>query len=135
MLQLHLVLTHAFAPLSDHSYNCLTLHSYDDNDGASAPAPAAATTAPAPKVEAPVVPVTTHQVDDLAQYDHYVPTGDENGQNGDYNENEEAYDDDDDVDFNLGNGSSHNVTQKQEENAATPSFHHAAKGSSSKEDG
>ncbi|KAK6074321.1 nuclear polyadenylated RNA-binding protein [Seiridium cupressi] len=105
---------------------------YDDNDGPSAaPAPAAA---PAPKVEAPAAPAAAEEAAS-AQYDQYVPTGDENGQSGDYHENEEVYDDDDDVDFNLGNGSSHNIAVKQEEHVEAPSFHHAAKGSGSKEDG
>ncbi|KAF3005531.1 hypothetical protein E8E14_004900 [Neopestalotiopsis sp. 37M] len=109
---------------------------YDDNDVPSAPAAAPAapppqkvepTYEPAQAAAAPIAEVN-------ASYDNYAPSGDVHGQGGDYHDAEEAYDDDDDVDFNLGNGSSHNVAPKQEESVAAPTFH-SAKGPGAKEDG
>ncbi|KAH6652695.1 hypothetical protein BKA67DRAFT_536421 [Truncatella angustata] len=114
---------------------------YDDNEAAAAAAPAAPV-APAPaaapvtRQAAPAEAVAPAAEHDAAQYDQYMPTGDDNGHSGDYHDNEDAYDDDDDVDFNLGNGSSsaHNAGLRHEEEVAMPSFH--SKGPSNKgEDG
>lgn len=57
-------------------------------------------------------------------------------QNGGYGEeyHEDNYDDDDDVDFNLGNGSTNNGAAPPQQEVSTPNFH-SARGSSSKEDG
>ncbi|KAI0171149.1 hypothetical protein BJ166DRAFT_495016 [Pestalotiopsis sp. NC0098] len=108
---------------------------YDDNDAPSAPA-AVPAPAPAQKAEPlnePVVAAPIAEVHVAPAHDVYAPSGDFHGQGGDYHDNEDAYEDDDEVDFNLGNGSSHNAAPKQEETPAAPAFH--AKGPGAKEDG
>ncbi|KAL7623158.1 hypothetical protein AAE478_006839 [Parahypoxylon ruwenzoriense] len=116
---------------------------YDDNEapgGApptaapaqAAPAPAAAPTPsqisyPQPSIEAPGQPEFNQAPSDIA------PVIDENGYGDDYQD--ENYEDDDDVDFNLGNGpaAGSSVTQSQQE-VSTPTFH-STRGPSAKEDG
>jgi hypothetical protein len=64
-----------------------------------------------------------------------VHGGVENGYGDGYHE--DAYDDDDDVDFNLGNGPTNNnngASQMKHEESPGPSYH-TTRGSSGKEDG
>ncbi|KAI1850625.1 hypothetical protein JX265_004335 [Neoarthrinium moseri] len=107
---------------------------YDDNDASAAPAPPSA---PVKEQQpAAVDPSPVAAPADGPSDGHAASAGDENGYGGDYHENEEAYDDDDDVDFNLGNGSAHAAAPvHQQEEAETPSFHAARGGPSAKEDG
>ncbi|KAI0909998.1 hypothetical protein F4823DRAFT_390694 [Ustulina deusta] len=116
---------------------------YDDNDGSapSAPAPAPASApapAPAPTpVAASVPPPVTEKVPEPHAehvFDETTRSAVENGYGDDYHE--DAYDDDDDVDFDLGNGpttSSMAAPTKQEESPG-PAFH-TTRGPSAKEDG
>ncbi len=61
------------------------------------------------------------------------PRTDDGGYGDDYQE--ETYDDDDDVDFNLGNGSSNvPAAPPPQQDVSTPSFH-STRGPSAKEDG
>ncbi|KAI1762394.1 hypothetical protein GGR53DRAFT_501793 [Hypoxylon sp. FL1150] len=107
---------------------------YDDNEPTGAPAPAApAVQAPAasvqPTVEAPsqFEPDQTpgdvaHTVEENVAYDDTYQ--------------DEAYDDDDDVDFNLGNDqSSVNVTAAQPQHEESTPTYHSSRGSGAKEDG
>jgi hypothetical protein len=114
-----------------HGVHCADLSSYDDNDAAAAPAPAAAPAHHEPVAAEPIIAPAPAS----APFDeHAASVGDENGYGHDYNDNEEAYDDDDDeVDFNLGNSSNHAPAPKQEE-VSTPAYH-AARGPGAKEDG
>ncbi|KAI0134156.1 hypothetical protein BJ170DRAFT_187309 [Xylariales sp. AK1849] len=56
-----------------------------------------------------------------------------NGYSGEYHDNDEAYDDDDDIDFNLGNGSAYDAAPKQEE-VSTPTFQ-SSRGHNKSEEG
>ncbi|KAH8158158.1 hypothetical protein CIB48_g10091 [Xylaria polymorpha] len=114
---------------------------YDDNDG-SAPMATAPPSAPAPApAPAPVVASITPPVAQKApepQHEHAFDETNhgagENGYGDDYHE--DAYDDDDDVDFDLGNGPTNSTMaapMKQEESPG-PSFH-TTRGPSAKEDG
>ncbi|KAI0811354.1 hypothetical protein GGR55DRAFT_678181 [Xylaria sp. FL0064] len=117
---------------------------YDDNDGSAptAPAPApvsAPASAPAPApVAAPIAPPAAEKVPE-PQVEQHVPDESahgvaENGYGGEYHE--DAYEDDDDVDFDLGNGPTTSAVAaptKQEESPG-PSFH-TTRGPSAKEDG
>ncbi|OTB07021.1 hypothetical protein M426DRAFT_92737 [Hypoxylon sp. CI-4A] len=117
---------------------------YDDNDAsavpaqAKAPAPAPAQSAqvqapapvaapiPQPSVEAPSQPEFDQTHNDVAY------AAEENGYGDEYQD--EAYEDDDDVDFNLGNDPSAtgSAAQPQQEDMAS---YHTTRGPSAKEDG
>ncbi|KAH8671252.1 hypothetical protein BX600DRAFT_242984 [Xylariales sp. PMI_506] len=112
---------------------------YDDNDASAAAAPTAAATAPppvpAPVKQEPAIPDPPAHDEPEPQYDDQQNhMGDENGYGGEYADNEEPYDDDDDVDFNLGNGASSHALAPRQEEVSTPTFH-TNKGPSAKEDG
>lgn len=103
---------------------------YDDNDNATAPAPPVAKTTQPAEPAAPAV--SNNHADDSANHDDSYAHGDEN--------NEDAYEDDDDeVDFNLGNDAGTPVTSAPAPSMPAkeefePTFA-SAKPSASKEDG
>ncbi|GAP91180.1 putative heterogeneous nuclear ribonucleoprotein HRP1 [Rosellinia necatrix] len=118
---------------------------YDDNDASapttSAPAPApapapASAPAPAPVVASIPLPVAEKAPEPQAEHisDEATHGATENGYGDGYHD--DAYDDDDDVDFDLGNGSSHNMmaAQTKQEESPGPAFH-TTRGPSAKEDG
>lgn len=116
----------------------LILNSYDDNEASSAPAPAPAA---APPPTAPSQPQPVHEP--VAQPEPESAPADvgmkveDGGYGDDYQE--EAYDDDDDVDFNLGNGSNSTPAAPQsqshyQQDVSAPAYHNN-RGSSAKEDG
>ncbi|KAI1336785.1 hypothetical protein F5Y15DRAFT_194739 [Xylariaceae sp. FL0016] len=101
---------------------------YDDNDGPAAPAPAAPAVPAQPQPPASVAaPVEAAQ-----PIENAAPSG-ENGYGDDYQD--DNYEDDDDVAFDLGNGPTNSGPPaiKQDEDSA-PSYH-TSKGPSAKEDG
>ncbi|KAI0505931.1 hypothetical protein F5B22DRAFT_625984 [Xylaria bambusicola] len=116
---------------------------YDDNPGsapaAPAPKPAPAMAAvPTPTPAAASIPqsVAEKASEPQAEYvsDEMAHSAVENGYGDDYHE--DAYEDDDDVDFDLGNGPAANSTavpMRQEESLG-PAFH-TTRGPSAKEDG
>ncbi|KAJ2984454.1 hypothetical protein NUW58_g6049 [Xylaria curta] len=120
---------------------------YDDNDGlapaTTAAAPASVpTSAPVPTpVPAPVVTSITPPVPEKApepkpehvsQEVAYGAT--DNGYGGEYQD--DAYDDDDDVDFDLGNGQTNNAMPVATKNEDSPGLaFHTTRGPSAKEDG
>ncbi|KAI1103171.1 hypothetical protein F4804DRAFT_238795 [Jackrogersella minutella] len=116
---------------------------YDDNDGSAAPAPAAPVpAAPAPAPQPTPTPASFNPQPSIETYNRPEPdqvpsdvahTVDENGYGDDYQE--DNYDDDDDVDFNLGNGptSAAAVAHSQQDDSA--SMYHSTRGPSAKEDG
>ncbi|KAI0473111.1 hypothetical protein GGR56DRAFT_599421 [Xylariaceae sp. FL0804] len=102
---------------------------YDDNDTSAAQASVpSATSQPQPPVEAAAQPGA------LQPSDNGVPHGLENGYGDDYQD--DNYEEDDDVDFNLGNGptTAAQVAPVKQEETPTPSFH-TTRGPSAKEDG
>ncbi|KAI1463951.1 uncharacterized protein F4812DRAFT_228349 [Daldinia caldariorum] len=126
---------------------------YDDNDAAAAPPSAAATAAtattaaaaaPAAQVSTAPVPTPTpsnpqQSIETPSQYEmdqthnEVAYTTEENGYGEEYQD--ENYEDDDDVDFNLGNGPSGAVTAAQPQQDDSASAYHTARGASAKEDG
>ncbi|KAI0868871.1 hypothetical protein GGS24DRAFT_480852 [Hypoxylon argillaceum] len=116
---------------------------YDDNDASapnapatvSAPAPAPAA-APAPVVASIPLPVVEKFPEPQTEHVFNEAThgAAENGYGDDYHD--EAYDDEDDVDFDLGNGPISNAmaVQAKQEESPGPTFH-TTRGPSSKEDG
>ncbi|CAJ2502893.1 Uu.00g102870.m01.CDS01 [Anthostomella pinea] len=103
---------------------------YDDNDAA---APATAPAAPAAPAQSQPSEAITHPEYEQASEDVAQST-EENGYGNDYHE--DNYDDDDDVDFNLGNGTtSMTAAPVKQEEAHTPTYHHTTRGPSAKEDG
>ncbi|KAI0009946.1 hypothetical protein F4779DRAFT_335641 [Xylariaceae sp. FL0662B] len=108
---------------------------YDDNEASVAPAQ---TSAPAPAVPAPPKPPPPVEVHVAAQPEvdqtpaDVVPMAEENGYGDEYPE--ENYDDDDDVDFNLGNGPSSSALAPSQQEVSTPTYH-TTRGPSAKEDG
>ncbi|KAI0386757.1 hypothetical protein F5Y04DRAFT_71198 [Hypomontagnella monticulosa] len=124
---------------------------YDDNEAAAAPAAAAAAAA-APVAQAAQAPppiatptpaqLNAHQsVEAPSQqpeidqvYGDPTHTIEENdGYGDDYQD--EPYEDDDDVDFNLGNGSAGAIAAAQQEHDDSASAYHSTRGPSAKEDG
>ncbi|KAI2618166.1 hypothetical protein GGR54DRAFT_640734 [Hypoxylon sp. NC1633] len=106
---------------------------YDDNEASAAPAPAVA--APQASAPAPPIPQPTVEAPPQAEIEHapsdVMPTTEENG----YDEyQDENYDDDDDVDFNLGNDLSTAAVANPSQDDTTPSYH-PVRGPASKEDG
>ncbi|KAI1642446.1 hypothetical protein F4815DRAFT_291549 [Daldinia loculata] len=119
---------------------------YDDNDASAAPPPPAAAAVAAPAVQAPTAHVPTptpqnvqqsveepnhHEID--RAHSEMAYAAEENGYGEEYQD--ENYEDDDDVDFNLGNGPSGAVTIAQPQQDDSASAYHAARGASAKEDG
>ncbi|KAI1081389.1 hypothetical protein F5B20DRAFT_63694 [Whalleya microplaca] len=111
---------------------------YDDNEGAVAPAqasaPAHAAPAPAPAPSKPqpsFEPAGQPEVDQTPM--DTAPAAEENGYGDDYPE--DAYDDDDDVDFNLGNGQGFSGSAPPQQEVSTPTYNSSARGPSAKEDG
>jgi hypothetical protein len=103
---------------------------YDDNEAAPAAAPAAA---PVPQYSHPVPEAPANTKPDAAP-DNGAGHIQGDGYGGDYQE--ENYDDDDDVDFNLGNGSAGITTASAppaRDEVSTPTYN--SRGPSAKEDG
>ncbi|KAI8946768.1 hypothetical protein F4801DRAFT_42971 [Xylaria longipes] len=115
--------------------------SYDDNDGlaptatapASAPAPVPAPAPVAASITPPVAQKAPEPQPEHA-FDEMTHGAAENGYGDDYHE--DAYDDDDDVDFDLGNGPTNSTmaAPMKHEESPGPSFH-TTRGPSAKEDG
>ncbi|KAI8956598.1 hypothetical protein F5Y11DRAFT_361584 [Daldinia sp. FL1419] len=116
---------------------------YDDNDAAAVPPPVAAVasavqipTAPA-LASAPSNPQQSvetpshHEIDQT--HSEMAYTTEENGYGEEYQD--ENYEDDDDVDFNLGNGPSGAVAIAQPQQDDSTSTYPATRGASAKEDG
>lgn len=107
--------------LMDHSYN-------DDDTSKAAPPPAAA-----PEPAAPLAESVEPAGDDYNYNATTQAAGADYGEDSHMNGGEEYEDDDDDVDFNLGNSASHAPD--------TPSYNHSAsasapsRGPNAKEDG
>ncbi|KAI1142557.1 hypothetical protein F5Y05DRAFT_231016 [Hypoxylon sp. FL0543] len=116
---------------------------YDDNDAPAAPAPApAASAAQTPAAAPPPAPVQLNsqpavEVPNRADFDQapsdVAHTAEENGYGDEYQE--ENYEDDDDVDFNLGNGNSGATAVAHSQHDDSASAYHATRGPSAKEDG
>ncbi|KAH9906659.1 hypothetical protein F4778DRAFT_589833 [Xylariomycetidae sp. FL2044] len=113
---------------------------YDDNDTATASAPAPAslpTPTPAP-VPAPVIPQPAPDVapsaEPMQSYDEMLPSAEENVYAGD-EFHDDNYDDDDDVDFNLGNGPSTAPASIPPQQDISEPTYHTPRGSNAKEDG
>ncbi|KAI1380630.1 hypothetical protein F4677DRAFT_193475 [Hypoxylon crocopeplum] len=113
---------------------------YDDNEApaASAPSAPAAAQAPAPApAPAPLKPQPSIEPPSRPDFEqlfgHVVPTAEEIGYGDDYQD--ENYDDDDDVDFNLGNGPATISEGAQQQHDESASAFHTTRGPSSKEDG
>ncbi|KAI5860309.1 hypothetical protein GGS23DRAFT_244879 [Durotheca rogersii] len=116
---------------------------YDDNEaGGTAAPPVAAVAAAAPAVSAPLSQINPPQPMSIeapapAEFNQVpadvAPAADENGYDDEYQD--ENYDDDDDVDFNLGNGPAASaVAAPPQQDASAPAFH-TTRGPSAKEDG
>ncbi|KAI5922657.1 hypothetical protein F4810DRAFT_711251 [Camillea tinctor] len=101
---------------------------YDDNETSAAPAPLSAPPKPQPPPPAEVV--AQPELDQAPVED--VAAVAENGYGDDFQE--DNYEDDDDVDFNLGNGPTSNVAAASQQEVSTPTYH-ATRGPSAKEDG
>ncbi|KAI2467560.1 hypothetical protein F4781DRAFT_401917 [Annulohypoxylon bovei var. microspora] len=113
---------------------------YDD-DGA----PAAIQTAPAaqPSASIPVPAATSFNHQPLVEsysrpetdqeHNDIIHTTEENGYGDEYQD--DNYDDDDDVDFNLGNGPTSAVTAAHSHQDDSASMYHTTRGPSAKEDG
>lgn len=124
--------------ISNHLKHC----SYDDNEPSTSnpPAPAPAAAAPpvaaAPSQPQPVADLPA-QPDPVAAPTNLGPKIENNGYGDDYQE--DTYDDDDDVDFNLGNDSGSTPVppppQQQQHDDSAPAYHQSGRGSSAKEDG
>lgn len=105
------------------------IHSYNDEEPVKAAPPAAPEPAPAPAAE-PAAPTTR---DD--EYNHFDQAADgDAGDDSHMNGAEEYEDDEDDVDFNLGNGDSHAPDTDSYHNGPAP-VQQRGPGPNSKEDG
>ncbi|ORY68721.1 uncharacterized protein BCR38DRAFT_137334 [Pseudomassariella vexata] len=101
---------------------------YDDNDTAATPA--ASKPEPSSEPHAPAAPVPEYNPDESAH-----AAAEQNGYGEEYHE--DTYEDDDDVNFNLGNTASNNdANSHSQQDVSTPTYHsHSGRGSSAKEDG
>ncbi|KAI1500762.1 hypothetical protein F5X99DRAFT_226287 [Biscogniauxia marginata] len=109
---------------------------YDDNDTSAAPAPAPAPASTSTSAPAPAPPKPQLSAEVVAQPEYDPGHGDiaPTTENGYDDIQEDNYEDDDDVDFNLGNGPSSNVAAPYQQEVSTPTFH-TTRGPSAKEDG
>ncbi|KAI1462672.1 hypothetical protein F4805DRAFT_5232 [Annulohypoxylon moriforme] len=113
---------------------------YDD-DGAPAPVPAAPAAQPSTSVPVPAAASFTQQpsVESYSRPEadqepnDVAHTTEENGYGDEYQD--DNYDDDDDVDFNLGNGPTGAVTTTHAHQDDSASMFHTTRGPSAKEDG